>query len=185
LLPPPPNCPGPSFFPFGWPKMRLKGLCLGKKGTLGRLLLPRKDNWVKSQRGPFARNWEKIMEKVKRVFMGIRATIHWILRWVASKPWILCRGCPILYRINMFEPLLQSFVSKFAKVHQKGAAWDGKYICIYGNIYRWNCCRIYMDHFNRETPAYNCSYNNPAIMVLVGSHQCPKPNMRGNGLSFH
>ena len=41
----------------------------------------------------------------------------------ATSPWLFIVGVVLFFiGFNMFEPLLQSFVSKFAKVHQKGAA---------------------------------------------------------------
>ncbi|MDD5405425.1 MAG: MFS transporter [Sulfurovaceae bacterium] len=41
----------------------------------------------------------------------------------SQNPWVFIVGVTLFFiGFNMFEPLLQSFVSKYAKIHQKGAA---------------------------------------------------------------
>ncbi len=74
--------------------------------------------------GPAAVFGEKY-NKGKEVFLISIALIalSFILMGYSSKLWIFGVGVSLFFvGFNMFEPLLQSFVSKFAKAHQKGAA---------------------------------------------------------------
>jgi MFS family permease len=55
---------------------------------------------------------------------------------------------------NMFEPLLQSYVSKFARVHQKGAALGVANTFSYAGIFSGGLVAgCIMQHFNREVLA--------------------------------
>jgi MFS family permease len=49
-------------------------------------------------------------------------SLLYALGWSDSLIWFGIGATFFFIGFNMFEPLLQSFVSKFAKVHQKGAA---------------------------------------------------------------
>ena len=74
--------------------------------------------------GPAAVFGEKY-NKGKEVFLISIAIIalSFILMGFAKSLWLFGVGVTLFFiGFNMFEPLLQSFVSKFAKAHQKGAA---------------------------------------------------------------
>jgi len=74
--------------------------------------------------GPAAVFGEKY-NKGKEVFLISIALIAvaFILMGFSTKLWLFGVGVTFFFiGFNMFEPLLQSFVSKFAKAHQKGAA---------------------------------------------------------------
>ncbi len=74
--------------------------------------------------GPAAVFGEKY-NKGKEIFLISIALIAvaFILMGFSTKLWLFGIGVSLFFiGFNMFEPLLQSFVSKFAKAHQKGAA---------------------------------------------------------------
>lgn len=74
--------------------------------------------------GPAAVFGEKY-GKGKQIFLisiGFIATSFAVMGYTASLFWFGAGVVMFFIGFNMFEPLLQSFVSKFAKVHQKGAA---------------------------------------------------------------
>jgi len=74
--------------------------------------------------GPAAVFGEKY-GKGKEVFLvsiGFIAASFALMGWSDSIFWFAVGAVFFFIGFNMFEPLLQSFVSKFAKVHQKGAA---------------------------------------------------------------
>ncbi len=74
--------------------------------------------------GPAAVFGEKY-GKGKEVFLASIAFIavsFALMGWSSSVLWFGVGATFFFIGFNMFEPLLQSFVSKFAKVHQKGAA---------------------------------------------------------------
>lgn len=74
--------------------------------------------------GPAAVFGEKY-NKGKEIFLISIASIAlaFILMGFATSLWLFGVGVSLFFiGFNMFEPLLQSFVSKFAKAHQKGAA---------------------------------------------------------------
>jgi len=74
--------------------------------------------------GPAAVFGEKY-GKGKEVFLvsiGFIAAAFALMGWSDSILWFAVGAVFFFIGFNMFEPLLQSFVSKFAKVHQKGAA---------------------------------------------------------------
>ncbi len=74
--------------------------------------------------GPAAVFGEKY-NKGKEVFLisiGFVAASFVLMGWSNSVFWFAVGASFFFIGFNMFEPLLQSFVSKFAKVHQKGAA---------------------------------------------------------------
>ncbi len=74
--------------------------------------------------GPAAVFGEKY-GKGKEVFLvsiAFIAAAFALMGWSDSILWFAVGAVFFFIGFNMFEPLLQSFVSKFAKVHQKGAA---------------------------------------------------------------
>ena len=74
--------------------------------------------------GPAAVFGEKY-NKGKEVFLIsiVLIALAFILMGFSTKLWLFGVGVTFFFiGFNMFEPLLQSFVSKFAKAHQKGAA---------------------------------------------------------------
>jgi len=74
--------------------------------------------------GPAAVFGEKY-NRGKEIFLISIAVIAlaFILMGFSTKLWLFGVGVSLFFiGFNMFEPLLQSFVSKFAKAHQKGAA---------------------------------------------------------------
>jgi len=74
--------------------------------------------------GPAAVFGEKY-NRGKEVFLisiGFVAAAFVLMGWATSIWWFGVGATFFFIGFNMFEPLLQSFVSKFAKVHQKGAA---------------------------------------------------------------
>ena len=79
----------------------------------------------------------------------------------------------------MFEPLLQSFVSKFAKVHQKGAALGVANTFAYVGIFFGGLLAGYMmDHADRETLAIVVAIISAMWIIWVAT--MPNPNNRGN-----
>lgn len=97
---------------FGWDKMDLWKVYIPAM-ILGILAM-----------GPAAVFGEK-RDKGKEIFMISIASIAlgFILMGFSTNATLFIIGvCLFFIGFNMFEPLLQSFVSKFAKVHQKGAA---------------------------------------------------------------
>jgi len=74
--------------------------------------------------GPAAVLGEKY-GKGKQVFIAsvLFIMLSFALMGFSDNFWLFAAGATFFFiGFNMFEPLLQSFVSKFAKVHQKGAA---------------------------------------------------------------
>jgi predicted MFS family arabinose efflux permease len=74
--------------------------------------------------GPAAVFGEKY-NKGKEIFLIsiVSIALAFILMGFANSLWLFGVGVSLFFiGFNMFEPLLQSFVSKFAKAHQKGAA---------------------------------------------------------------
>jgi len=120
--------------------------------------------------------------KGKEIFMfSITSTILGFLAMgFSSSAWIFIVGVVLFFiGFNMFEPLLQSFVAKFAKVHQKGAALGVAntfgYIGIFvgGILAGW-----LMQHFNREVLAIVVTLISIVWFIWVAT--MPSPNNRGN-----
>jgi len=106
--------------------------------------------------GPAAVFGEKY-GKGKQVF--IISIVSILLGFVAmgfgASAWIFIIGVVLFFiGFNMFEPLLQSFVSKFAKVHQKGAALGVANTFAYVGIFLGGLIAGYvMQHYSREALA--------------------------------
>lgn len=97
---------------FGWAKM-----------DLWKVYLPAVIFGILAM-GPAAVFGEKY-GKGKLVFIIsiIAIAIGFVAMGFGTSPWIFIVGVVLFFiGFNMFEPLLQSFVSKYAKIHQKGSA---------------------------------------------------------------
>jgi len=131
--------------------------------------------------GPAAIFGEKY-GKGKEVFLIsiISVLLGFLAMGFASTPWVFIVGVVLFFiGFNMFEPLLQSFVAKFAKVHQKGAALSVAntfgYIGIFigGLLAGW-----VMQHFDRATLAIIVTII--SIVWFIWVLTMPSPNNRGN-----
>jgi len=131
--------------------------------------------------GPAAVFGEKY-GKGREIFMISVATIFFgfIAMGFATTPWIFIVGVVLFFiGFNMFEPLLQSFVSKFAKVHQKGAALGVANTFAYTGIFLGGILAGYiMNHFDRETLATVVALISVVWFIWVAT--MPNPNNRGN-----
>ncbi len=131
--------------------------------------------------GPSAVFGEKY-GKGREVFMISVATIFFgfIAMGFASTPWVFILGVVLFFiGFNMFEPLLQSFVSKFAKVHQKGAALGVANTFAYIGIFLGGILAGFiMNHSNRETLAIVVAILSAVWFWWVAT--MPNPNNRGN-----
>ncbi|MBN2825635.1 MAG: MFS transporter [Campylobacterales bacterium] len=129
---------------FGWEKMELWKVYLPAL-IFGLLAM-----------GPAAVFGEKY-GKGKQVFIIsiIAILIGFAAMGFSSSAWLFIVGVVLFFiGFNMFEPLLQSFVSKFAKVHQKGAALGVANTFAYSGIFLGGLIAGYiMQHYSRETLA--------------------------------
>jgi MFS family permease len=98
----------------------------------------------------------------------------------ATVPWLFIVGVVLFFiGFNMFEPLLQSFVSKFAKVHQKGAALGVANTFAYVGIFLGGLLAGYViDHYDRAALALIVAILSAMWFVWVMT--MPNPNNRGN-----
>ncbi|MDM5272327.1 MFS transporter [Sulfurovum sp. zt1-1] len=131
--------------------------------------------------GPAAVFGEKY-GKGRQVFMISVAVIFlgFIAMGYATSPWLFIVGVVFFFiGFNMFEPLLQSFVSKFAKVHQKGAALGVANTFAYIGIFLGGLLAGYvMDHYDRGALALMVALLSAMWFVWVMT--MPNPNNRGN-----
>ncbi|MFT7879385.1 MAG: MFS transporter [Sulfurimonas sp.] len=131
--------------------------------------------------GPAAVFGEKY-GKGRQVFMFSVTTIFlgFIAMGYATTPWLFIVGVVLFFiGFNMFEPLLQSFVSKFAKVHQKGAALGVANTFAYVGIFFGGLLAGYvMDHYDRGALALIVAILSAMWFVWVAT--MPNPNNRGN-----
>ena len=159
----------PSEGGFGW-----------DKSELWRVYLPAMVFGLIAM-GPSAVFGEKY-GKGREVFMVSVATIliGFLAMGFAQSPFIFIVGVVLFFiGFNMFEPLLQSFVSKFAKVHQKGAALGVANTFAYIGIFLGGLIAGYiMNHYNRETLAIFVAVISIIWFWWVAT--MPNPNMRGN-----
>jgi len=120
--------------------------------------------------------------KGKEIFMISVAVIFlgFIAMGFATTPWVFILGVVLFFiGFNMFEPLLQSFVAKFAKVHQKGAALGVANTFAYTGIFFGGILAGYlMQHYDRETLAMVVAVISIAWFIWVAT--MPSPNNRGN-----
>ena len=154
---------------FGW-----------EKTELWKVYLPAMILGVLSM-GPAAIFGEKY-GKGKEIFMiSIGAVLLGFLAMgFSSAPWVFIVGVVFFFiGFNMFEPLLQSFVAKFAKVHQKGAALSVANTFGYFGIFTGGLLAGWvMQHYDRATLAIIVT----AISILwfIWVATMPSPNNRGN-----
>ena len=131
--------------------------------------------------GPAAVFGEKY-GKGREIFMIsiISILLGFIAMGFSNTPWIFIVGVVLFFiGFNMFEPLLQSFVSKFAKVHQKGAAIGVANTFAYTGIFFGGLIAGYvMQHFDRETLAMIVV--GLSVLWLIWVATMPNPNNRGN-----
>jgi predicted MFS family arabinose efflux permease len=120
--------------------------------------------------------------KGKEIFMISVAIIFvgFLAMGFATAPWLFIVGVVLFFiGFNMFEPLLQSFVAKFAKVHQKGAALGVANTFAYTGIFLGGILAGYlMQHYNRETLAMVVA--GISILWFIWVATMPSPNNRGN-----
>ncbi len=120
--------------------------------------------------------------KGKEIFMISVAVIFlgFIAMGFATTPWVFILGVVLFFiGFNMFEPLLQSFVAKFAKVHQKGAALGVANTFAYTGIFLGGILAGYlMQHYDRATLAMVVAGISVIWFIWVAT--MPSPNNRGN-----
>ena len=120
--------------------------------------------------------------KGKEVFMISVAVIFlgFIAMGFASTDWIFVIGVVLFFiGFNMFEPLLQSFVAKFARVHQKGAALGVANTFAYTGIFLGGLVAGWlMQHYDRGTLALFVAVLSVIWFIWVAT--MPNPNNRGN-----
>ena len=97
----------------------------------------------------YGKGKEIFMISVVVIFLGFLAM------GFATEAWVFVLGVVLFFiGFNMFEPLLQSFVAKFAKVHQKGAALGVANTFAYTGIFFGGILAGYlMQHYDRATLA--------------------------------
>jgi predicted MFS family arabinose efflux permease len=131
--------------------------------------------------GPAAVFGEKY-SKGREVFMISVAVIFlgFIAMGFATTPWVFITGVIFFFiGFNMFEPLLQSFVAKFAKVHQKGAALGVANTFAYVGIFFGGLLAGWlMQHYDRATLAMVVAVLSILWFIWVATMQ--NPNNRGN-----
>ena len=122
----------------------------------------------------YGKGREIFMISVAIIFLGF------IAMGFATTPWVFIMGVVFFFiGFNMFEPLLQSFVAKFAKVHQKGAALGVANTFAYVGIFFGGLLAGYiMQHFDRATLAMVVAVISIAWFIWVAT--MPNPNNRGN-----
>lgn len=120
--------------------------------------------------------------KGKEIFMISVAVIlfGFLAMGFASTPWVFIVGVVLFFiGFNMFEPLLQSFVAKFAKVHQKGAALGVANTFAYTGIFFGGLLAGWvMQHYDRATLALIVVALSALWFFWVAT--MPSPNNRGN-----
>ncbi len=120
--------------------------------------------------------------KGREVFMisVIAIFASFITMGFATTPLVFIVGVVLFFiGFNMFEPLLQSFVAKFAKVHQKGAALGVANTFAYTGIFFGGLLAGWiMQHYDRMVLALIVG----AISILwfIWVYTMPNPNNRGN-----
>ncbi len=120
--------------------------------------------------------------KGKEIFMISVAIIFlsFIAMGFANTPFIFGVGVVLFFiGFNMFEPLLQSFVAKYAKVHQKGAALGVANTFAYTGIFLGGLLAGWvMQHYDRATLAIIVA--GLAVVWFIWVATMPSPNNRGN-----
>ena len=98
----------------------------------------------------------------------------------AGTAWVFVVGVVLFFiGFNMYEPLLQSFVANFAKVHQKGAARGVAKTFAYTGIFLGGLLAGWlMQHYVRATLAVFVAILSVVWFAWVAT--MPNPNNRGN-----
>ena len=122
----------------------------------------------------YGKGKEVFMISVVVIFLGFLAM------GLANTAFIFSLGVVLFFiGFNMFEPLLQSFVAKFAKVHQKGAALGVANTFAYTGIFLGGILAGYlMEHYDRATLSMVVGAISVAWFVWVAT--MPSPHNRGN-----
>jgi len=122
----------------------------------------------------YGKGKEIFMISVGVIFLGFLAM------GFASEAWVFVLGVVLFFiGFNMFEPLLQSFVAKFAKVHQKGAALGVANTFAYTGIFFGGLLAGYlMQHYDRSTLAMVVA--GISVLWFIWVATMPSPNNRGN-----
>ena len=122
----------------------------------------------------YGKGREVFMISVAVIFLGF------IAMGFATTPWVFITGVVLFFiGFNMFEPLLQSFVAKFAKVHQKGAALGVANTFAYIGIFFGGLLAGWlMQHYDRATLAMVVAVI--SILWFIWVATMPNPNNRGN-----
>jgi predicted MFS family arabinose efflux permease len=120
--------------------------------------------------------------KGKQVFMVsvVAIFLAFLAMGFATSPWVFVVGVVLFFiGFNMFEPLLQSFVAKFAKVHQKGAALGVANTFAYTGIFLGGLLAGWiMQHYDRSVLAMVVAVLSIFWFIWVAT--MPSPNNRGN-----
>lgn len=122
----------------------------------------------------YGKGKEIFMISVTVIFLGFLAM------GFATEAWVFVVGVVLFFiGFNMFEPLLQSFVAKFAKVHQKGAALGVANTFAYTGIFLGGILACWlMQHYDRSTLALVVAAISVVWFIWVAT--MPSPNNRGN-----
>ena len=122
----------------------------------------------------YGKGKEIFMISVGVIFLGFLAM------GFASEAWVFVVGVVLFFiGFNMFEPLLQSFVAKFAKVHQKGAALGVANTFAYTGIFFGGIFAGWlMQHYDRATLAMVVA--GISVLWFIWVATMPSPNNRGN-----
>ena len=117
---------------------------------------------------------EIFMISVGVIFLGFLAM------GFATSAWLFTVGVVLFFiGFNMFEPLLQSFVAKFAKVHQKGAALGVANTFAYTGIFFGGLLAGWlMQHYDRAI--LSMIVGGISILWFAWVATMPSPNNRGN-----
>ncbi len=118
----------------------------------------------------------KLIFKISVAFIFVA----FIAMGFSTQSWIFVLGVVFFFiGFNMFEPLLQSFVAKFAKVHQKGAALGVANTFAYLGIFIGGLLAGWvMEHYDRET--LSLIVMGIAVLWFIWVATMPSPNNRGN-----
>jgi predicted MFS family arabinose efflux permease len=117
---------------------------------------------------------EIFMISVGVIFLGFLAM------GFSSSAWVFVLGVVLFFiGFNMFEPLLQSFVAKYAKVHQKGAALGVANTFAYTGIFFGGLLAGWlMQHYDRAILAM--IVGGISLLWFIWVATMPSPNNRGN-----
>jgi predicted MFS family arabinose efflux permease len=120
--------------------------------------------------------------KGKEIFMLSVACIMiaFLAMGFAGEAWVFIVGVVFFFvGFNMFEPLLQSFVAKFAKVHQKGAALGVANTFGYFGIFVGGMLAGWLMQ-NYDRAVLSMVVLGVAVIWFIWVATMPSPNNRGN-----